>query len=106
MFLDEKLLQVCIDYSGTTSEDIQELNKRLCRLCEYYYKSKITEMSTEREVKVALDRTFNMWDSFVRMALKSNDKVLIIMGELFEKYTFKMQFLKDEKLASVYNSLN
>ena len=77
MFLDEQLLQTCRDYSGTNPEDIQNLNKSLCKQCELYYKSKIKPTSNDCDVRVILDRTFNLWDSFVRMAVNDDNKVII-----------------------------
>ena len=105
MFLDEELLQDLREYDGITPDDIQDLNKKLCKKCESYYKSKMSPTSTERQVKTALDRTFNLWDSFIRMALMDTDAAVVILAELFQKHTFKSQFLKNEQIAKVYNSL-
>jgi len=106
MFLDEELLQELRGYDGTEPDDINDLNTSLCKKCEAYYKSKMSITSTERQVKTALDRTFNLWDSFIRMALIDEDGAVVILAELFQKHTFKHQFLKNEQIAKVYNSLS
>ena len=105
MFLDEQLLQTCIDYNGTSPGEVNNLNKTLCGQCESYYKSKIKSDTTDREVKAILDRTFNLWDSFIRMALKHDDAVVVILGELFQKHTFKYQLLNDEQIKNYYIKL-
>ena len=105
MFLDDELLKICEDAITTTPQDIQELNKTLCGKCEDYYRKKINKNMTPKEVKVILDRTFNLFDSFVRMALKSNISQLKILGELFKEFTFKKQFLSNDEMNKVYSKL-
>ena len=105
MFLDDELLKICEKTQLSNPDDIQELNQILCKKCEDYYKSKITQTMTNKEVKVILDRTFILFDSFVRMALKSEKDSIKILGELFKKHTFKHQFLSNEKINTIYNKL-
>lgn len=109
MFLDDMLIELCKESDTDTPEKIQQLNKDIFRKCEEYYKGKLIkgngELPTKKEVKVILDRTFNLFDSFVRQLKKSDDYKLNLLGELFEKYTFKKQLLKNEKMAEIYNSL-
>lgn len=105
MFFDDELLKICEQSELSTSQNIQELNKILCGKCEDYYKSKITPTSTNKEVKIILDRTFNLFDSFVRMALKSEKSQINILGKLFKEFTFKKQFLSNEKMKEIYNKL-
>jgi len=102
MFLDEKLIEICKNTDVDTPEKIQELNRVICRECELYYKSKINLQMGRLEVKAILDRTFNLYDSFVKMALKSNDYKLQILGEMFQKYTFKSQLLENKEMARIY----
>lgn len=105
MFLDEELLLICMCYEGTTPESIQQLNKDVCQKCEDYYKSKIKSDMSQTELKAIIDRTFNLWNSFVRMLLKDNDKSLNILGKLFTKFTFKDQFFSHKELSDIYNKL-
>jgi len=105
MFLDEQLLQTCRDYSGTKPEDIQGLNVELCRKCEAYYKPMLKRGQNARETKVILDRLFNLWDSFIRMALKDDNGAVVMMGVFFEMHSFKSQFLNNEEIKKIYNSL-
>jgi len=104
MFLDEELLEICRKADASTSKGICDLNDKLCGKCEDYYKSKITSGMRKKDVKVILDRTFNLWDSFVRMALKEGGEMAII-GELFQDFSFKDQFLSNPKMKEIYENL-
>lgn len=104
MFLDDELLEICRNAKIEKPEQVSELFETLCRKCENHYKSKIKENMTNKEVKTILDRTFNIWDSFTRQAIKEGGNVAII-GEILSKYTFKKEFLKNEELKRVYETL-
>lgn len=104
MFLDDELLEICRKAEINTGQDIDELYGILCTTCEKYYKKQLHNDMPTKQVKVILDRTFNLWDSFVRMAIKEGDKMQVL-GEAFQRYTFKKAFLSNEKLAGIYNSL-
>ena len=105
MFLDELLLDMCRKIDSSKPENIQKLNRELCDVCDNYYKSSLNETMTSKEIKTILDRTFNLWDSFVKLALKDDDYNINLLGELFSKYTFKMQFLSNDEVAKIYNRL-
>ena len=105
MFLDDELFKMCKDADCTNYENIQQLNVDLKEKCQEYYKARINENMRDREVKTILDRTFNLWDSFVGMLLTSTDSKLSILGDLFKQHSFKRDFLSDEKLNQVYKSL-
>jgi hypothetical protein len=105
MFLDDELLKACKEFGIAADKDsLQELNEKLCTICENYYKPQITVGMSKKEVKVILDRTFNAWDSFVRMLIKEGD-FNAILGELFHSYSFKRQFLSNEALRKLYDNL-
>ena len=55
MFLDDKLLEICREATINIPDDIQKLNKTLCKECEDYYKSRIKETMTNQEVKATFD---------------------------------------------------
>ena len=105
MFLDDELLKMCGISDAGKPELVQKLNVDICKKCEDYYKTGLNELSTGKEIKIRLDKTFNLFDSFVRMALKSEDFQTRTLGELFKKYTFKKQFLSNEKMNEIYNKL-
>lgn len=105
MFLDDELLQICKDAELTEFKQIQQLNVELCKKCEDYYKSKIFPHSSPKDVKIILDRTFNLFDSFVRLCKTSDDGTLKLLGKLFENHTFKQQFLKNDDMKQIYNKL-
>lgn len=106
MFLDDELLQIAKNANVTTEEGLQKLNVDLCEKCEGYYKIKLgADMFNTRQIKVTLDRTFNMWDSFVKMAEKDSDKTLNILAPLFKKHSFKHQFLQNEEMNRIYQKL-
>ena len=105
MFLDDKLLQICKEATLENTEQIQELNIRVIRACEDYYKPQIKPNLINKDVKVILDKTFNLFDSFVRIALQSEDEKLKIIGKLFKQHTFKSQFMSNKEMANLYNRL-
>lgn len=106
MFLDDKLLKLVVNCKADKPEDIQKLYKDVMNECQDYYKAKISPLQiTAHELKVVLNKTFNLYDSFVRMALKHDEYKVKKLGELFQKHTFKMEFMKDDELAGIYNSL-
>ncbi len=106
MFLDDELLKMVVDYKGYEPRDVQKLYSEIMGKCQDYYKARINPLKiTARELKVVLNKTFNLYDSFVRMALKNSDKKVQILGKLFNEYTFKKEFMKDEELSGIYKSL-
>lgn len=105
MFLDDKLYKICSEMVVKPNFNIQHLNKTLLIECENYYKPIIANNKTNKECKVILDRTFNHWNSFVRMLKNSNDKNINILGTLFSEHTFKKQFLSNKELAELYSKL-
>lgn len=104
MFLDDELLEMCKVAELETPQNIKELNNALCVKCEEYFKNRLTEKMTNKEVKTILDRTFNLWDSFVRSLVKG-DYAMKILAEFFGEHSFKNQLLANENVARVYNSL-
>jgi hypothetical protein len=107
MFLDDELLKIAKEADATTPEGLQKLNVDLCEKCESYYKSKLggSGIPHPSQIKATLDRTFNLWDSFVKMAKKDSDKKLNILAPLFEKHSFKHQFLQNEEMNKIYTKL-
>ena len=105
MFLDDELLQMCEQYELNTPGKVQQLNRDVCNMCEAYYKSKLNKRMTNEDVKIVMSRTFNLFDSFVRMAKKSDSKKLQILGDMFERHSFKKQFLNNNEVAQIYINL-
>ena len=105
MFLDDKLLEICKNSNLETTEDIQRLNKKIVSECSDYYIPKINQNLTNKDVKTILDKTFNLFDSFVRSLQKSKDEKLIILAKLFKEHTFNKQLLSNRKLRDIYDGL-
>ena len=104
MFLDEELLEMCRAKDCSIPDNIQQLNVELCKKCEQYFKSKILPNMLKKDVKALMDRTFNLWDSFTRMAIKEGENMKLL-GELFQQYTFKKQLLSNDEMTRIYGSL-
>lgn len=104
MFLDEMLLEECRNSDLKEVGSLDVLNRNLCKMCEKYYKDRLSDSMTPKEVKALLDRTFNLWDSFLKMAQKEGGE-LGILADLFSEYSFKKQFLANEKINEVYKNL-
>lgn len=98
MFLDDELLKMCKKADLT---DIQKLYNDVFTTCESYYKGLINPKSTDRQMKTAVDKSFNLYDSFAR----SLKKELPILSELFTEGKFKKMFLSHKELKKVYESL-
>ena len=107
MFLDDELLQITKQAELTTPEGVQRLNVALCEKCELYYKAKLGGVGIPHpsQIKATLDRTFNLWDSFVKMLEKDSDKKLNILAPLLKKHSFKYQFLQNEQMYEIYTKL-
>lgn len=106
MFLDEELLKIVEETEINSGYDIIKLNDIICNKCQDYYKEKIIPSQTSyKEAKVILNKTFNLFDSFVRLCKKHKSPIVNIMGDMFEKHTFKSQFLQNERMAEIYNKL-
>ena len=103
MFLDDELVEMC--KGVRTADEITKLYTDVMKKCEVYYKSKINAFMTEREVKTILNKTFNLFDSFVRNAKKHPDRGIQVLGEMFEKYSFKRAFLDHPERKRIYESL-
>lgn len=52
-----------------------------------------------------MDRTFNLWNSFINMIFKDSDNRLKLLGELFQTYSFKSQLLSNPEMRRIYESL-
>jgi hypothetical protein len=104
MFLDDELLEMCRAADCSEPDNIQQLNVDLCDKCKNYYKAKILPNMPKKDVKAILDKTFNLWDSFTRMAIKEGGR-MALLGEMFSKYTFKKQLLSNDEIARIYGSL-
>lgn len=105
MFLDQELLKICSESMPDTPEKVQQLNRDICKKCEEYWKGNTNDSTPAKQVKVVLDRTFNLFDSFVRMAKKSQDWKLRIIGDLYEENTYKKQLLANKEIADIYKKL-
>jgi len=105
MFLHEELLKMCKEADVQTPEEIQQFYNKLCQLCAETIRSKINEHSSDVQVKTAFDQVFNSFNLFVANAKKSGGSVAIL-GELFEQYPFKEQFLKDPQIEKIYSKLS
>ena len=106
MFLDDELLQITKKADTTTFENIFQLNVDLCKKCEKYYKNKLsTDGVNSKQIKVILDRTFNLWDSFVKMLEKDSNKSLNRLAPFFRDYSFKQQLLQNKEMNRIYSNL-
>lgn len=105
MFLDDELLKICEDFGGLTADNLNDLNRTLCRECEKYYQPLIKKDAYKDEVKTILDRTFNLWDSFVKNAKKSTNRKVNIIAKMCAEHTFKKQLLSNPDILELYDNL-
>ena len=102
MFLDDELINVCLDAEINEPDDVQLIYNKLIDTCQDYYKNQVHINMPKREVKVIIDRTFKLWDSFVRTAVKHNNPKVNTIGLLCGRYTFKDAFMRDGNLSTFY----
>jgi arginyl-tRNA--protein-N-Asp/Glu arginylyltransferase len=106
MFFDDELLKMVVDCKADEPEDVQAIYREVCNKCQDYYKVRINPNEiTSKELKVLINKTFRLFDSFVRMAKKHEQPKVKILGNMFEKHPFKDEFMKDKELSDIYNSL-
>ena len=77
-----------------------ELNKKLCGMCEKHYKSYLNDTSNKEECRQVLKKTFNLWDSFVNKLDKSDYREQLYI-DLFTKHSFKNQFFSNQKMKDL-----
>jgi len=105
MFLDDEVLEMCKKARLDTPEDIQKFYSDVCTKFDNYRRNNMHAFMTSKEIKRVINKTFNLWDSTVRMCLKSGEHKLIVIGEMLQKYSFKDNFLKDKEMKRIYDSL-
>ena len=105
MFLDDQLIEICLNAEIDQPGSVQQTYNKLIDVCQDYYKNQIRIGMTKKEVKIIIDRTFKLWDSFVRTAVEHDNNQVVIIGTLCQAYTFKNAFMNDLKLAAFYNSI-
>jgi arginyl-tRNA synthetase len=104
----DTLKQMCKDCDADTEDKIQQLNQDLKTRCTNYYRAKLKELpitTPSKEIKTVIDRTFNLWDSFIKKALSSEDSKLLMLGILFQKYSYKDDFMSNKLASETYNKL-
>lgn len=105
MFLDDKMVKYCSEHIPYNEDTLQALYSYVMQQFEAYYKERIKEDMENSEVKVILDKTFNLFNSFTRQLNTSENGSLKVLGELFTNNDFKSLFLKDETMSKIYNAL-
>lgn len=105
MFLDDEVLEMCKNAKLDTPEDIQNFYSEVCTKFDDFRIKNMNPFMSKKELKSSINKTFNLWDSMVRMCLKSADRKVIILGEMFQKYSYKNDFLKNTEMKRIYDSL-
>jgi len=105
MFLDDKLIQMCEQAEINEPADVQTLYNELLAECQNFYKERVKVGMRKTDVKGMIVMTFHAFDSFVRMAKKHDSFQVRAIGDVCEKYPWKMVFEKNEKLKEFFDSL-
>jgi hypothetical protein len=98
MFLDDTLYQHTIERQINDPSDLKDLINELFRICEANFKPLLTPDMTYREGSVILDRVFLSWDLFVKRLKKEK----WFLADMIEKYSYKSNYLGNEKLNEIY----
>lgn len=104
MFLDDQLYEHVKNHHKSGQADAQALMNELIKLCENYWKNFLTPGIEKRKMKIHWDRTFRLWESFIRK-LREDDSstILFIFADLFEKHSYKKAFFANEDMKRIYN---
>lgn len=101
-FLDDQLYNHLKNKPLNKSDDFKELLNELYKVCENYWKPKVDAKSTSnKEVKVLLDRTFNAWDLFIKKLVKEK----WFLADVIVKYSYKEIFMQNDQLKKAYENL-
>ena len=98
MFLDDQIYKMVKQSDVEYPEDFQILVNNLYKLCENYYKAKLTPSTTYKEATQIIDKTFKFWD----MAMVRLDKEDWWLIDLLRVASFRGVFMKNEKLKTIY----
>jgi hypothetical protein len=113
MILSERLLDMCLKFNYDSlqvsdkefSKQVNQLNRDICKECEANYKSELIRKFCLQNPQTIIDETFNQFDLFVIKAIESDDYRLNAMGRLFQKHTYRKQFMSNPELERLYNKL-
>ena len=82
MFLDDQLIQICIDAEINEPDDVNLVYNKLIDTCQDYYRDQVRVGMKKTEVKTIIDRTFKLWDSFTRIAVQHKNFQVRTLGML------------------------
>ena len=101
MFLDDQLYEKVIQTKINEPDDFKTLVNNLYRICEDYYKPKLSEVvgCSYSEVTQIMDKTFKLWDMFIAK-LDKEDWFLI---DVLKDHSYKGAFMSNEKLKEIYD---
>ncbi len=100
-FLDDQLYHHVMNRQLDKSDDFKDLLNELYR-CENYWKPKVDlGLTSTKEVKILIDRTFNGWDLFVKKLVKEK----WFLADVIVKYSYKEIFMENTELKKSYDRL-
>lgn len=104
-FLSDKLYQWVQLREISDTDDFKSMINELIYICERSWKpfatTQIGNSKGTKEVKIALDRTFNSWDLFVSKLRKEN----WFLVDMLEKYSYRIVFMENLEFKKIYESL-
>lgn len=101
-FLDDQLYNHVMNRELNKSDDFNDLLNELYRICENYWKPNVDlKSSTNKEVKVLIDRAFNAWDLFAKKLVKEK----WFLADMIVNYSYKNIFMENPELKKQYDRL-
>lgn len=100
-FLDDQLFEYTTQKVIKKTDDFVDLMNELFKICESDWKPKYHEGMSKSEVKVLVDRTFNMWNLFEKKLIKEN----YFLTKQICEYSYKKTFMENPELSKIYNQL-
>lgn len=98
MFLDDELYEWVKLREIEKPEDFATLVNELYSIVEAHFKPKLSPNMTYVEGTALMNRTFKLWDLFIAKLKKENWYLI----DILEKYSYKKEFMSNDKLREIY----
>ena len=110
MFIDDAAYLKTINANLTKPEAVAILYKEIIEMFKKHVGDNLNELSVKgksssKDIKAVIDKTFNLYDSYIRQCKDSKVYQANVVGTTFEKYSFKQSFLKSPELNKFYKEL-
>ena len=101
MFLDDQLYLHVKNREVKKAEDMQTCINECYKICEEYFKPKLTQTMSYKEGTQLMDKVFRFWDMFIAKLEKDNWWGTDIFK--IEGVSYKERYLSHPELKNIYD---